>query len=128
VRTAALALMLLALAASPGRAASCSFTAGARVALISQAEDPDVFIWDSRARLVNYAAGRWGNTHAVLAHTMLAQPGTEALVVSCSPAAARPEYTATAKDVIGVKVLSGPFHGRYGWVLADDARPLREHR
>jgi hypothetical protein len=50
--------MLLALAASPGRAASCSFTAGARVALISQAEDPDVFIWDSRARLVNYAAGR----------------------------------------------------------------------
>jgi hypothetical protein len=59
---------------------------------------------------------------------MLAQPGTEALVVSCAPAAARPEYTATPKDVIGVKVLSGPFRGRYGWVLADDARPLRERR
>ncbi len=122
MRTAAIALLLLALATSPGRANSCSLAVGARVALASQAEDPDVFVWDSRQRLVNYAAGKWGNTRAVLAHTMLVQPGTEALVVSCAPGAARPEYMPTPKDVLGVKVLTGEFRGRYGWVLADDAR------
>ena len=103
MRIAAFLALIFALAASAGRAASCSVNVGWHVALASDAVDPDVFVWDSRPRLVDYAAGRWGNTHAVLAHTMLVQPGTEALVVACAPGAARPEYTSTVKDVVGVK-------------------------
>ncbi len=127
MRIAAFLALIFALAASAGRAASCSVNVGWHVALASDAVDPDVFVWDSRPRLVDYAAGRWGNTHAVLAHTMLVQPGTEALVVACAPGAARPEYTSTVKDVVGVKILSGQFRGRYGWILADDAHPIRGH-
>jgi hypothetical protein len=98
----------------------CAAPAGGRVVLESDAVDPDVFLWDSRTRLVNYAAGQWGNTRAIFAHTMLAEPGTLALIVSCIPSAAHPRFAAGNEDAIGVRVMSGPYRGRYGWVLSSD--------
>ncbi len=98
----------------------CSVTPGGRVVLESDAVDPDVFIWDSRDRLIDYAAGAWGNTRAIFAHTVLAEPGTQALVVSCFPSVAHPKFSTGDEDAIGVKVMSGPHRGRYGWVLSSD--------
>ena len=119
--------LVLASAFLPGVAASCSVNVGWHVVLASDAVDPDVFVWDSRPRLVDYAAGQWGNTQTIFAHTMLVQPGTQALVIACVPGAAHPKYTQSDEDVIGVKVLSGPFRGRYGWVLAGDTHPMRSN-
>ena len=114
------------LAVVPCRAASCAVNVGWRVVLASDAVDPDVFVWDSRGRLIDYAAGQWGNTQTIFAHTMLAQPGTQALVVTCAPGQAHPKYSSTDEDLVGVKVLTGQFRGRYGWVLASDTHPMRE--
>ncbi|GAC1443462.1 MAG: hypothetical protein NVS2B8_13390 [Vulcanimicrobiaceae bacterium] len=113
------ALIVLAFAI-PAPAAECVASAGGRVVLASDAVDPDVFLWDSRARLLNYSAGQWGSTKAIFAHTMLAQPGTKAMIVSCVPAVAHLKYGAADEDAIGVRVLSGPHRGRYGWVLSSD--------
>jgi hypothetical protein len=122
------ALALAAVVASvsmPAAAAPCSVAVGWRVILASDAVDPDVFLWDSRARLVDYAAGRWTDTQTIFAHTMLAPSGTEALVIACAAGAAHPKYSSADQDVIGVKILRGQFKGRYGWVLSSDAHPTR---
>ncbi len=107
-------------AASAARAADCPSSSGGRVVLASDAMDPDVFLWDSRTRMVDYAAGQWGNTRAIFAHTILARPGTQAMVVSCVSAAVRTKVGPGDDDAIGVKLLSGPHRGRYGWVLSSD--------
>ena len=106
-------------------AADCSAAPGGRVVLESDAVDPDVFLWDSRSRLADYASGSWGNTRAIFAHTMLAEPGTQALVVSCVPDAAHPKFATSDVAAIGVRVMSGPYRGRYGWVLSSDAHVPR---
>jgi len=113
------------LGATAAAGALCAQTAGGRVVLESDAVDPDVFLWDSRTRLVDYAAGQWGNTRAIFAHTVLAEPGTRAAVVACVPAAAHPKYSTGDEDAIGVKIMSGPYRGRYGWVLSSDIHPSR---
>lgn len=107
-------------AAATARASECPGQSSSRVVLASDAVDPDVFLWDSRTRLVDYAAGQWGNTRAIFAHTILAEPGTQAMIVSCVPAVAHPKYGSSEEDAIGVKILSGPHRGRYGWVLSSD--------
>ena len=107
--------------ASPGDA-GCNTTPGGRVVLESAAVDPDVFVWDSRNRLVDYAAGQWGNTRVIFSHTILAEPGTQALVVACIPAVAHPKFASGDEDAIRVKVMSGPYRGRYGWVLSSDIK------
>ncbi len=109
--------------------AECETGPGGRVVLESDAVDPDVFLWDSRGRLAEYAAGEWGNTRAIFAHTLLAEPGTQALVVSCVRAAAHPKFGAGDEAAIGVKVMTGRYKGRFGWVLSSDihlARPNGE--
>jgi hypothetical protein len=121
------ALVVLA-PAMPARAEGCSLGVGWRITLISEAVDPDVFVWDSRNRLVDYTAGRWSDTQQIFAHTTLAQSGTEAVVISCAPAAARPKYSSSDQDIVGVKITRGPFRGHYGWVLASDAHPAHEDR
>ena len=103
-------------------ASACGATTGGHVTLASEAVDPDVFLWDSRQRLIDYTAGQWGNTRAIIAHTLLAEPGTEALVVSCVPSAAHPRYATSDEDAVGVKIMSGPHRGRFGWVLSSDVR------
>jgi hypothetical protein len=100
--------------------ALCTVTPGGRVVLESDAVDPDVFLWDSRDRLIDYAAGQWGNTRAIFAHTLLAEPGTQAMVVACYPSVAHPKFSTGDEDAIGVKIMSGPHRGRYGWVLSSD--------
>lgn len=102
------------------RAAPCAVTNGGRVVLESDAVDPDVFIWDSRARLVDYAAGQWGNTRAIFAHTLLTEPGTPAAVVACVAGVAHPKFGTGDEDAVGVKVVAGRYRGRYGWVLSSD--------
>jgi hypothetical protein len=98
----------------------CTVTPGGRVVLESDAVDPDVFLWDSRERLIDYAAGQWGDTRAIFAHTVLAEPGTQAMVVACFPSVAHPKFSTGDEDAIGVKIMSGPHRGRYGWVLSSD--------
>ena len=71
-------------------------------------------------RLIDYAAGQWGNTRAIFAHTLLAEPGTQATVVACFPSVAHPKFSTGDEDAIGVKIMSGPHRGRYGWVLSSD--------
>lgn len=88
----------------------------------SDAVDPDVFLWDSRTRLVDYAAGQWGNTRSIFAHTVLAEPGTQATIVSCIVGVAHPKFGNGDEDAIGVKIVTGPYKGRYGWVLSSDVR------
>ncbi len=106
-------------------AGACTAVPGGRVVLESDAVDPEVFLWDSRVRLIDYAAGFWGSARAVVAHTMLAEPGTQALVVTCIPAAAHPKFGPGDADAIGVKIVTGPYRGRYGWVLSSDLRQSR---
>jgi hypothetical protein len=123
---AVLVLAYLTGAARADAAAPCAIGVGWRVVLASDAVDPDVFVWDSRSRLVDYAAGRWSDTKTIFAHTVLAPSGTEAVVISCAGGVAHPKYASSEQDIIGVKVTRGQFRGRYGWVLASDAHPARE--
>jgi len=100
-------------------------TSGSRVSLMSDAADPDVFLWDSRQRLIDYSAGQWGDARAIFAHTVLARPGTSAVVVACESGVAHPRYQSGSQDAIGVRIMSGPYRGRSGWVLSSDVHPLR---
>lgn len=108
------------LAGGVATARSCALPYRTRIVLASDVVDPDVFVWDSRLRLVDYVAGEWGNVHQIFAHTLLAEPGTVAVVIACHPGVARPEYTSEHEDVIGLKIISGPFRGRYGWIVSSD--------
>jgi len=123
VLVAAVAAFALA-SAPPQRAAAeaCSVRIGQRIALAAMSADPDVFIFDSRARLIDYAAGRFDEVKAVMAHTLLALPGTRAIVASCAPSAVKPKYSGNYFDAVGIKVTTGPYRGRWGWVSSEDLR------
>lgn len=95
------------------------------VVLKSEDIDPSVFVWDSRQRVVDYAAGFWRDTHDVLVHTVLARPGTRAVVVQCDAGVVKPKYIADLRDAIGVRLLNGPSKGHYGWVTSMDVRELQ---
>ena len=116
---AAAALVLAGSSYAAARAANCAVNKDNRVVLISDAVDPDVFVWDTRDHLVDYAAAHWDSSRAVSERTVLAQKGTRAVVKDCSPALAHPHYT-EPQDVIQVLITSGPFRGRVGWVLSAD--------
>ena len=110
-RIAALALFAVT-AASLCYAAECGVRKGENVTLLSDPSDPDVIVWDSRERLTSYTAGRWNSSREVMAHTLIAGPGTHALVTDCTPADTR--------DAIGIRIVSGPLKGKYGWVISSD--------
>ena len=116
--------LLAAVVVATSVAAPCTLPLGTRVVLESDEVDPDVFLWDSRGRLVDYAAGNWGDTRAIFAHTVLAEPGTLAMVVSCLPGVAHPRFSEGDEDAIGVKVVNGRYRGRYGWVLSSDTHEV----
>lgn len=116
---------LLASPALPSSAApACSMPPGSPAMLASDAIDPDVFVWDSRDRLIEWTGGRWGSSKEVLTHTTLAVPGTRALVVSCMPGVARRKYSDVNQDAVGIRLTSGQYKGKYGWVLSSDAHPV----
>lgn len=109
----------------PAMAAPCAAVGGSAVMLKSAEIDPDVFVWDSKQRVVDYAAGSWRDTHDVLAHSVLAKPGTHAVVLQCEPGIVKPKYVADSLDAIGIRLTSGPNKGRYGWVTSSDIRALQ---
>lgn len=127
-RVALLFILGACLSAFRSPAAACEVKVGQAVVLASQELDPDVFLWDSRDRLVRYAQGDY-SVETVLRHTTLIRAYTHAVVVICKNAGLRPSYAATADptmDLVGVKVTTGGFRGHYGWVLsADVRRPYR---
>ena len=107
------------------RAETCQpATSGSRVSLMSDAADPDVFLWDSRERLIDYAAGQWGDARAIFAHTILARPGTAAVVVSCDSGVAHPRFQAGRRTRSAFGSCPGPYRGKFGWVLSSDIHPL----
>ena len=118
------ALALLAAVTIPVQAAPCGVPVGRPVYLKSADIDPDVFVWDARQRVVDYAGGSWRDTHDVMVHTMLAKPGTRAIVVQCQPGIVRRADGGDSRDAIGIRLLNGPNKGRYGWVTSDDIHEL----
>jgi hypothetical protein len=122
IRTFVAALLAaVSISALPASASSCSLTTGEPVVLRSSDFDPDVLVWDSRQRAVDYVSGNIKNTGEVLTHTVLSKPGTHAVVIACDPGSSKPRYSTLAEDTIGIKITSGPNRGRYGWVSSDDA-------
>jgi hypothetical protein len=124
------AVLALGVAAVSGAAAapssapspSCALAVGEPVVLRSSDFDPDVLVWDSHDRAIDYAGGAVHDATDVLNHTLLSKPGTRAIVIACLPATARPKYTSVVLDTVGVKLTDGPHRGRYGWVTSDDVR------
>jgi hypothetical protein len=124
VRTFVYVVAMLAavpVAALAAGASTCALTTGAAVTLRSSDFDPDVLVWDSRQRAIDYVSGNIKSETEVLAHTLLSKPGTHAIVIACDPSSAKPRYSTLSEDTIGVKITSGPDRGRYGWVSSDDA-------
>lgn len=106
-------------------ASGCLDTTDRHVILASDAIDPNVFIWDRRSLMVSYAAGFWRPTSLIIDHTLLEKPGTRAFVIACQPHQLRVRYTTLTRDAIGLKLLSGPDTGRYGWAIEDDVHIIR---
>jgi hypothetical protein len=120
------ALAVLTALTVPAQAAPCGVSVGRAVALKSAELDPDVFVWDAKQRVVEYAGGYWRDTHDVLSHTLLAKPGTRAVVVQCTAGVVRPKYSADNRDAIGIRLVSGPNKGHYGWVTSEDVHEIDE--
>jgi hypothetical protein len=114
-------LAAVSVAALPAGASTCTLAAGAAVILRSSDFDPDVLVWDSRARAIDYVSGNIKNAGEVLTHTVLSKSGTHAVVIACDPGSSKPRYSTLAEDTIGIKITSGPNRGRYGWVSSGDA-------
>ena len=116
------ALVLLAALSSPALASPCSVSVGHAVVLKSAEIDPDVFVWDAKQRVVDYAAGYWHDSHDVMAHTTLAKPGTRAVIVQCDGGVVHGKYAPEhqQRDAVGIRLVNGPNKGRYGWVTSDD--------
>jgi len=120
------ALGLLAAVLFTAQAAPCgSVPVGRAVFLKSVEIDPDVFVWDTKQRVADYASGHWGDTHELMAHTLLAKPGTRAVVVQCSPGFVRKEGT-EPRDAVGIRLVNGRDKGRYGWVTSDDVHEIAQ--
>lgn len=114
-------LALIGLAGSAGAAsAGCGIPSGQPVLLRSGDLDPDVFVWDSKQRVVAYAAGYWKNTTDVMSHTVLSKPGTRAVVIACDKEIVHSRYANAVQDAIGIRLMTGPSRGRYGWVSSED--------
>jgi hypothetical protein len=125
MRNAALLLLTLALAAaSVGRAyAQCDFKSGVKVVLTSEADDPDVLLWDSRFRLRDYNAASFDVSRQLLPHARLVSQGSRATVESCVPDFVQLRLVSGSDDAIGILVTSGKYRGIRGWVLGTDLRP-----
>lgn len=111
-------LLVLFLAAPGAVRAECA--QGRRMVLLSNAFNPDVLLWDSRQRLLDYAAGDWNIKRVLLPHAFLIRAGTRALVITCEFNAVHAKYRLAPLDAAGVKMTSGPYKGRFGWLMADD--------
>jgi hypothetical protein len=100
----------------------CAGAVGEPIMLRSSDFDPDVLVWDSRQRAIDYAGGNIHDATELLSHTLLSRPGTRAIVTVCLTDTVRAKYTNERLDTVGVKITSGPLRGRYGWVSSEDIR------
>ena len=125
MRRGLVAFALLFAAVSAAVRAECAGQPGARVLLVSNNYDPDVLVWDSKQRLLDYEAGGWRVARILLPHALLARAGTRGILLSCESNIVHPKYQLAPADAAGIKLISGPYKGRYGWVMAAD---LRAHR
>jgi hypothetical protein len=114
-------LMAVCMCGSPAAASTCSLPNGAAIVLRSSDFDPDVLVWDSRQREIDYVGGNMKSVDDVLTHTVLSKPGTRAVVVACDPGSSKPRYSALREDTVGIKITTGPNRGRYGWISSGDA-------
>lgn len=124
LRRAGLCVGLIALCGAFPAAATPCLVAGTEVVLRSNEYDPDVFVWDSRQRVIDYIEGPGKTTEAVLHHTRLSRPGTRALIIACAPNVARSRDPERLENAIGIKILSGPHRGHYGWVVSEDVHAI----
>lgn len=115
--TAAIVVLFATAAQSPP---TCSATHGMRVTLFGGVDDPDVLVWDSRDRLVNYAGGSADARQFLLPHAILNRPGTKAVVQSCWSGIVHPKFRMDPADAVGVLIITGKYRGRYGWVSSSD--------
>lgn len=102
--------------------ADCHVPRGAHVTLFGGVDDPDVLVWDSRARLVTYAGGSSDTRSFLMPHALLTRPGTKALVQYCVSRIVQSKFRSLPEDAIGILIQSGPYRGRYGWVTSTDLR------
>jgi hypothetical protein len=100
----------------------CAVAVGEPIMLRSSDFDPDVLVWDSRQRAIDYAAGSVHSASDVLNHTLLSRPGTRAIVLTCLAGTVKPKYSPGTLDTVGLMITSGPQRGRYGWVSSDDIK------
>jgi len=100
-------------------------TRGARLVLVSNELDPDVFLWDSADRLLRYTMGDY-SVETVLKHTTLVHAYSRAVALGCKYPAIHPSYVAGTAGapvfIVGVRLASGRASGRNGWVLSTDIR------
>jgi hypothetical protein len=118
-----LAALLIIASIVQSAALACATARGKQVELTSQSLDPDVFVWDSMARLINYQAGKF-LTADVLHHTLLAPAGTRAVVLVCRDRVVHPRFIDGVADAVGVRLLTGRYRGQYGWVVSEDLHML----
>jgi hypothetical protein len=111
--------------ASPVPAADCIASPHDRIILSADTADPDVFVWDDQMRLVEYSLGQWSDTRSIMVHTVLAHPGTQAVVLTCLRGAVHARYAAVDEDAVRLRLTSGPYRGRFGWVSSRDVHPAR---
>lgn len=99
---------------------TCHAERGMHVTLFGGVDDPDVLVWDSRDRLIGYAAGSSDTRKFMLPHAILGRPGTTAVVQNCMAAIVHSKFRMDPEDAIGILITSGRYRGRYGWVASSD--------
>jgi hypothetical protein len=127
VRSGAIVLLAfaIALAGVTAARAQCNLHSGSRVVLSSQADDPDVLLWDSRFRLRDYNGASFDVSQQLLPHARLVSQGTRATVESCVPDFVQLRLQSGPEDAIGIVITSGKYRRMRGWVLGTDLRPYR---
>ena len=125
IRVAGLTAVALLCIGVSAPASACPVGRGARLLLVSQELDPDVFLWDSSDRLVRYATGDY-TVETVLRHTTLVKAFSRAVALGCKGDVIHASYASSPSSLpvfaVGVRVLSGNARGHYGWVLSSDIR------
>lgn len=125
MRTISAFVMLLILLAPQVAFADCRVHPDDRVVLYGTADDPDVFVWDSRFRLRDYEGGTFDQMRALLPHATLVRPGTRATVESCVADFVQSKYVSQPDDAIGIIISVGPLRGQRGWVTGSAIRQIR---
>lgn len=119
MRSAVVLALLFALGCGTAAYADCGRAArGQTVTLFGGADDPDVLVWDSRDRLMQYESGSVDTRRFLLPHAVLMRPGVRVKVYSCVSNIVRPKFQTTTEDAVAVEL-----HGsrlRYGWVTSSD--------